>query len=375
MASLFEETTINTVTLRNRFFRSATWEGMAGTDGSVTDRIIEMYEQQATGGIGLIITGHTYVSREGQAVPHQLGMDRDGLIGGFADLTRAVHGSGSRIMVQLSHAGCRADVGQTGVEPLGPSILKGEQGQVCRAMTKDDIANVADSFFHAAERAKKAGFDGVQIHGAHSYLLSEFLSPCHNGRQDNYGGPVENRARMLLDVVGAVRRGIGHDRILSVKINSDDFIEGGFVKEDMLEVAPLLGEAGVDAIELSGGSPFSPKYMATRPGPIRSEADEVYYREAAILYKQRVRVPLILPGGIRSYEVAQRLVEEGITDYVSMSRPLIREPGLINRWKAGDLRKAACLTDNLCLATLRTDEGLHCVVERKARAGTAGRTA
>jgi len=372
MASLFDVTTINTITLQNRFVRSATWEGMAGSDGSVTDKIIDMYVQQATGGIGLIITGHTYVSKEGQAVPLQLGMHRDALVPGFADLTRAVHERGSRIMVQLSHAGCRADVGQTGVGPMGPSVLQNEQGQVCRAMTQGDIDAVAEAFSDAAGRAKKAGFDGVQIHGAHSYLLSEFLSPCHNGRQDSYGGSIENRARLLLEVVAAVRRAIGHDRILSVKINSDDFIDGGFAKEDMLEVAPMLGEAGVDAVELSGGSPFSPKYMATRPGPIRSEADEVYYREAAILYKQRMRVPLILPGGIRSYGVAQRLVEEGITDYISMSRPLIREPGLIKRWKAGDLRKAACVTDNLCLGTLRTAEGLHCVVERKGRTDKAG---
>jgi 2,4-dienoyl-CoA reductase-like NADH-dependent reductase (Old Yellow Enzyme family) len=374
MASLFDVTTINTITLRNRFVRSATWEGMAGADGSMTEKIVDMYSRQAEGGIGLIITGHTYVSKEGQAVQQQLGLHRDGLIGGFADLTRAVHERGARIIVQLSHAGCRADVGQTGVEPIGPSVLKGEQGQVCRAMMQDDIDCVAEAFSDAAERAKKAGFDGVQIHGAHSYLLSEFLSPCHNARRDRYGGSVENRARMLLDVVAAVRGRLGHDGLLSVKINSDDFIEGGFVKEDMLAVCPLLGEAGVDAIELSGGSPFSPKWMATRPGPILSEADEVYYREAAVLYKQRVNVPLILPGGIRSYGVAQKLVEEGITDYISMSRPLIREPGLINRWKAGDLRKAACLTDNLCLGTLRTAEGLCCVVERKARAGKAGKT-
>jgi 2,4-dienoyl-CoA reductase-like NADH-dependent reductase (Old Yellow Enzyme family) len=371
MASLFDLTSINTITLRNRFVRSATWEGMAGADGSVTDKIIDMYDEQAAGGIGLIITGHTYVSKEGQAVPHQLGMHRDALVRGFADLTRVVHEKGSRIIVQLSHAGCRADVGQTGVEPMGPSVLKNELGQVCRAMTLGDIGAVAEAFFEAAGRATKAGFDGVQIHGAHSYLLSEFLSPCHNARQDRHGGSIENRARMLLEVVAAVRKGIGNDRILSVKINSDDFIDGGFVKEDMLEVAPMLGNAGVDAIELSGGSPFSLKYMATRPGPIKSESDEVYYREAAILYKQRVNVPLILPGGIRSYEVARRLVEEGITDYISMSRPLIREPGLVNRWMRGDLRKAACVTDNLCLGTLRTGEGLHCVVERRSRAGKA----
>ena len=267
MASLFDVTTINTITLRNRFIRSATWEGMAGADGSVTEKIIDMYSLQAEGGIGLVITGHTYVSKEGQAVQQQLGLHRDGLIGGFADLTRAVHERGARIIVQLSHAGCRADVAQTGVEPIGPSVLKGEQGQVCRAMTQDDIGCVAEAFSDAAERAKKAGFDGVQIHGAHSYLLSEFLSPCHNARQDRYGGSVENRARMLLEVVAAVRGRLGHDRLLSVKINSDDFIEGGFVKEEMLEVAPLLGRGGGGRNRAERGEPLFSEVDGDPPGP------------------------------------------------------------------------------------------------------------
>jgi 2,4-dienoyl-CoA reductase-like NADH-dependent reductase (Old Yellow Enzyme family) len=365
VASLFDVTSIKNLTLRNRFVRSATWEGMAGDDGGVTDRLIEMYKTLAEGGVGLIITGHAYVSKEGQACPGQIGIHEDRLLEGLAALTDAVHKGGGKIAVQLAHAGCRAAAEQTGLEAIGPSVLKGESGQVCRAMTRADIDQVADAFGRAAKRAVQAGSDAIQIHAAHSYLISEFLSPCHNKRNDEYGGSIENRTRFLLHVIARIRGAVGPGAAILVKINSDDFIEGGFTVEDMLEASALLEKAGVDAIELSGGSPFSPKFMAHRPGPIKSEADEVYYREAAKRYTARIGMPLILPGGIRSYGVARSLVEEGIADYVAMSRPLIREPGLVNRWKAGDLRKATCLTDNLCLGPLRAGAGLYCVVEHK----------
>jgi 2,4-dienoyl-CoA reductase-like NADH-dependent reductase (Old Yellow Enzyme family) len=364
MPSLFDVTTLNAMRLQNRFVRSATWEGMAGDDGFVNDRIIEMYAALAEGGVGLIITGHAYVSKEGQAVPYQLGIHSEDTVPGLNRLTDVVHHRGGRIAIQLSHAGCRAAVGLTGLEAVGPSVMTGDQGQVCREMAEYDISRIAEDFAAAAGRAQAAGFDGVQIHAAHSYLISEFLSLCHNKRTDRYGGAVENRARMLIEVIGRIRKATNQGFAVIAKINSEDFIEGGVTVDEMLEVSKLLESTTINAIELSGGSPFSPKYMAHRPGPIRGEADEVYYREAAVRYKQTVSIPLILPGGIRSYSVAQGLVDEGVTDYVSMSRPLIREPGLINRWKAGDTRKATCLTDNQCLTPLRSGQGLYCVVER-----------
>jgi 2,4-dienoyl-CoA reductase-like NADH-dependent reductase (Old Yellow Enzyme family) len=369
MNSLFEENSMGPMRLRNRFVRSATWEGMAGDDGSVTDGIMAMYDGLAKGGVGLIITGHAYVNKQGQAVERQLGIDDERRLPGLAALTEAVHRTDAKIAVQLSHAGCRGAVGLTGIEPIGPSVLTGERGQVSRAMTEDDFESTTEAFAKAAMRAEKAGFDAVQLHAAHSYLISEFLSPCHNKRTDGYGGAIENRARFLLEIVARVRNAVGGRIAVLVKINSDDFIDGGFTVEDMLEAAIFLEKARVDAIELSGGSPFSPKYMSFRPGPIKTEADEVYYREAAGRYKKTVDVPLVLPGGIRSYNVARALIEEGVADYVSMSRPLICEPGLINRWKSGDMRKAACLSDNLCATPLRSGEGLYCVVARRTASG------
>ena len=371
MATLFETTTINTMTLGNRFVRSATWEGMAGDDGSVTQRLIDTSARLAKGGVGLIITGHTYISKEGQAGPWQLGVHHDPLIHGLTALVHAVHEEGSKIVLQLAHAGCHAAFGLTGLIPIGPSAMEVEKGLSCRAMTKHEIFEVGKAFARAAARAEKAGFDGVQIHAAHGYLLSQFLSPFHNKREDAYGGSVERRARMILDVVGKVRDAISPRRALLIKMNSEDFVDGGFSVEDMLEVAGLLENAGVDAIELSGGSPFSPKYVSYRYGPIKSEAEEVYYREAARRYKEKVRVPLVLVGGIRSYGVAKRLVEDGIADYVSFCRPLIREPGLINRWRSGDTRKSACLSDNLCFKPARAGQGLFCMVENSEAGGNA----
>jgi 2,4-dienoyl-CoA reductase-like NADH-dependent reductase (Old Yellow Enzyme family) len=363
MTKLFEPTMINGMMLENRFVRSATWEGMAEDDGSVTDRLVEMYGELAKGGVGLIITGHAYIARDGQASLKQMGVYGDNMIKGLTDLVETVHRAGGRVVLQVSHAGCRTGFGLNGSLPIGPSAMEGENGPVCRAMTLSEIDEMTEAFVQAVVRAEKAGFDGVQIHGAHGYLLSQFLSPFHNNRQDRYGGSLEKRARMTLEVIHRVRQAVGYNYPVLIKMNSEDFVDGGFSMEDMLETSLLLEKAGIDAIEVSGGTPFSPKYPSTRPGPIKGEEDEVYYREAARRYKEKVHVPLMLVGGIRSYGVAERLVEEGTADYISLCRPLIREPGLINRWKAGNTSKATCLSDNLCFKPARAGQGLYCVTE------------
>jgi 2,4-dienoyl-CoA reductase-like NADH-dependent reductase (Old Yellow Enzyme family) len=365
-ARLFERTIVNTMALENRFVRSATWEGLATDDGVVTDRLIAMSVQLAQGGVGLIITGHGYILPNAQASLRQLAIYDDRFITGLASMVEAVHAAGGKIVMQISHAGCRADLGLTGLEALGPSAMGGHAGTPCREMANEDISQVTRAFAEAASRAVKAGFDGVQLHAAHAYLLSQFLSPFHNKRRDAYGGSIENRARMLLEVVHSVRVAMGDHCALLVKMNSEDFVDGGFSVQDMLETASLLEAAGVDSIELSGGSPFSPTYVSFRPGPIKTQADEAYYREAAVRYKERVHIPLMLVGGIRSYGLAERLVKDGVTDYISLSRPLIREPGLINRWRSGDRRKATCVSDNGCFKPARTGLGLSCVVEERA---------
>ncbi len=367
MSRLFEETRIKSLTLPNRFVRSATWEGMANEDGACTRPLIECMEQLANGGVGLIITGHAYVSAEGQAGRRQLGVYSDDLVAGLTEMTTAVHKAGGRIVLQLAHAGCVANRELSGQEALGPSALETDKGPVGREMTGEEIRRVVDAFGDGAVRAEKAGFDGVQIHAAHGYLLSQFLSPFFNKRIDAYGGSLENRRRMVLEVLQRIKGRVGADFPVMIKMNAQDFVDGGLSADEALKVAAVLSESGIDAIEMSGGTAFSGKLTPVRPGKLESQDDEVFYRQEAAKYKKKVTAPLILVGGIRSFAVAERLVEDETVDYISMSRPLIREPDLINRWKAGDLRKAACISDNGCFRPAVAGKGIYCVVEEKEK--------
>lgn len=368
MSILFQETRIRNLTLKNRFVRSATWEGMAENDGRVSPQLVELMAELAAGAVGLIITGHAYVSKEGQAGPRQLGICSEELVPGLAQMAAAVHEQGGSIVVQLAHAGIQAGHKLTGMEPIGPSALMTE-GSPGRQMSLQEIRKVVEAFGRAAARAVEAGFDGVQIHAAHGYLLSQFLSPYFNRRQDHYGGSVENGARALLEVVYRAREAIGPERPLLVKMNSQDFLDGGLSLEDSVQIAEMLAQAGVDAIEVSGGMRLAgPKFMPSRLA-IKEERQEAYFKDAARLFKQRTGIPVILVGGIRSFQVAQRLVEEKTADYISMSRPFIREPWLIKRWKAGDLRRAFCVSDNQCFGPAQAGQGIHCVVARREASG------
>jgi len=362
MSILFESTVINGLSLANRFVRSATWEGLATTDGACTSRLTDMMVKLVEGGVGLIITGHSYVSREGQAGPWQLGIHEDATLQGLSQMAEAVHRHGGKICLQLAHAGAVAAAHLSGTEAIGPSVCHKDGRPLCREMSKEDIDRVVNAFGEAAARAKRSGFDAVQIHAAHGYLLSQFLSPMLNQRVDEYGGALANRGRMVLEVLRSVRRAVGPDYPVLIKVNAEDFAEGGFSVEDMLELSALLEKSGIDAVELSGGTGSkASKYQSVRIGLIPKE-NEGYYRDAAQRFKQRVRVPLILVGGIRSPDVAERLVEEGTADYIAMSRPLICEPDLVSRWKNGDTIKSACVSDNGCFKPIMSGDGLRCVL-------------
>jgi 2,4-dienoyl-CoA reductase-like NADH-dependent reductase (Old Yellow Enzyme family) len=368
LSVLFQETRIGNLALKNRFVRSATWEGMAESDGRVSSQLLELMGELAAGGVGLMITGHAYVSKEGQAGPRQMGIYSQELVPGLAQMVQAVHERGGKIAVQLAHAGILAAYKLSGMEPMGPSAPNTE-GAPGREMSPQEIGQVVEAFGRAAAWAVEAGFDAVQIHAAHGYLLSQFLSPYFNRRQDRYGGSVENRARALLEVVSRAREAIGPERALLVKMNSQDFLEGGLSLEDSAQVAQMLARAGVDAIEVSGGMRLAgPKFMPSRLA-IKEERQEAYFKDAARAIRKRAGIPVILVGGIRSFQVAERLVEEEVADYISMSRPFIREPWLINRWKAGDLRRAFCVSDNQCFGPAQAGQGIYCVVARREAAG------
>jgi 2,4-dienoyl-CoA reductase-like NADH-dependent reductase (Old Yellow Enzyme family) len=340
MKRVFEESVINGLELPNRFVRSATWDGLATDDGSCTTRMINLMAELADGGVGLIITGHAYVHLNGQHSPRQLGIYQDGLIGSLQDLTAAIHDRRGKIALQLGYGG----------DYLSRSRVRG--------MTVQHFREISIAFGQAALRAKKAGFDGVQILAAHGFFLSQLLCPRYNDRTDSYGGSIENRARALMEVFEAIRNAVGPNYPVLAKLNVCDFVENGLTMEDSIRVGTMLEKEGIDAIELSGGILNNPNLMKRR---INCEDDEAYFRDQALIFKGEISVPLILVGGIKSFYVAKRLVEEGVADYVSMCRSFIREPDLVNRWKSGDLRKSACNSCNNCFEQVKKDKGISCV--------------
>jgi 2,4-dienoyl-CoA reductase-like NADH-dependent reductase (Old Yellow Enzyme family) len=319
--------------------RSATWEGMAAEDGSVTALLIDLYRALTDGGVGLIITGHSFVHPSGKHSPRQLGIYSDDLIPGLQQLTGAVHDRDGRIVLQLNYGGAY--------------LSKARVGQ----MTPEDIRAVGAAFAQAARRAQQAGFDGVQILAAHGFFLSQLLCPRYNPRTDEYGGSIENRARALMEVVSAVREQIRPEYPLLVKINSRDLIEDGLQLEESIQVGRRLEAAGVDALEISGGLLNLPNLLQDKN---TEEEDFPFFQNEARAFKQQLRIPVILVGGIRSFPTARRLLKEGAADFIALCRPFIREPDLINRWQRGEGQKAACLSCNNCVEQLKQGRGLSC---------------
>jgi 2,4-dienoyl-CoA reductase-like NADH-dependent reductase (Old Yellow Enzyme family) len=364
MSRLFEETEINGLKLANRFVRSATWEGMATKEGAVTPRLMALISELAAGGVGLIISSHAYVRREGQAGIFQLGIYEDGLVKGLEAMTGAVHSRGGKIVAQLAHAGLFGSTRLSGEPPVAVSALEAYAQPPRKIMEEKDIEALVIAFRRAAGRAKDAGFDGIQLHAAHGYLLNQFLSPAFNKRKDGYGGTVEKRARAVLEILHAVKDRVGKDYPVLIKMNCEDFLEGGLTLQDSIKIASLLQEGGLDAVELSGGTFLSGKLGPSRGG-IKSEEREAYFKEAAKSFREKLEIPLILVGGIRSFQVAEGLVNEGYADYISMSRPLIREPGLVKRWASGDRTRAECLSDNQCFGPGMAGEGVYCVTKKQ----------
>jgi 2,4-dienoyl-CoA reductase-like NADH-dependent reductase (Old Yellow Enzyme family) len=374
---LFEPTTIRGMVLANRFVRSATWEGRADAEGRAAPELVRMYTELALGRVGLIISSHAFVSPEGRAGTQQLGAHDDAVIPALREVVSAVHDAGGKIALQIAHGGLfaapgdGADAGGSAepAQPLGPSVRHTEGGPVGREMSLADIAALTHAFAAAAVRAQAAGCDAVQIHAAHGYLLSEFLSPLFNQRTDAYGGSVVNRARCAVEVVAAVRGAVGPDFPVLIKVNSEDFVPGGLTVDEMLESAALIVEAGVDAIELSGGTSLSGDL-----GPIRTksgipEGREAYYEDAALRLKQKVSVPVMLVGGIRTFATAERLVQQGHADYIALSRPFIREPDLVARWERADREPSTCRSDNRCFYKGLKREGMYCPHVRRAPEG------
>ena len=367
MTSLLEQATVGRIPVRNRIVRSATWEGMCDETGAPTERLVSLYETLAEGGVGLILTGYAFVLPEGKQNPGKMGMHDDSLLPSLKALTARVHARGGRIAAQLVHAGGQASRRWSGHPPVAPSAVALPYYQEePQALSKEGIARVVSGFARAAARAKEAGFDGVQLHGAHGYLVGQFLSPLTNRRGDEYGGTLANRTRFAVEVTRAVREATGKEYPVWIKQNGDDFLDGGITLREAVEAAGILADAGIDAIEVSGGTPGSGERSAART-QIDTVGKEAYHREFARAIRKRAGVPVGLVGGLRSPELLEEILRSGDADFLSMSRPFIREPVLVNRWESGDTGRATCISCNGCFLPGLMEGGIYCVVEKKAR--------
>jgi len=362
---LFEKTTINGLTLPNRFIRSATWEGMCEEDGRPTAKLASCFRDLAAGGVGLIITGYAFVRYDGKQLPGKMGIHTDNFAADMRALTVAVHDEGGKICIQLVHAGGQTTSKTARRRPLAPSAVKVEQfPEEPEAMTQKDIDEIVTAFGNAARRAKDYGFDAVQLHAAHGYLINQFLSPLTNRRTDSYGGSVENRCRFLLEVYHRVRSEAGPDFPVFAKLNGSDNLEGGLNLTDAVYASRLLDREKVDAIEVSGGTSASGEMNPVRLN-INNPSLEAYNLTLAREVKKAVSCPIMVVGGFRSLEVINKALMEDGMDYISLARPFIREPQLIRRWQGGDTAPARCISCNGCFGPGIKEGGIYCVVEKK----------
>ena len=365
MREIFESSEINGMELANRLVRSATWEGMCTDDGRPTDKLIDFYKALAAGGVGLIVTGYTFVRPEGKQMPGKMGLHTDDFAPDMKRMVDAVHAMSGKLCVQLVHAGGQTSQKVAGRQPLAPSAVEAAQyqGVEPEAMSKQDIAGVVAAFGQAAARAKDYGFDAVELHGAHGYLINQFLSPITNQRDDEYGGSLDNRARFMMEVYKSVRDAVGGAFPVMIKLTGADNLEGGLVVEDAVEAARKLDEAGIDAIEVSCGTSASGE-----EGPVRTKINkperEAYILPLARRIKAAVSCPVMSVGGYRSFETVERAIRDDV-DYISFSRPLIREPELPLRWQDGDRYAARCISCNKCFGPGIKEGGIYCVVEKK----------
>ena len=363
MGILFEPLKIKNIDLRNRFVRSATYDGCA-EKGFVTEKQVTLYTNLAEGGVGLIITGITYVHNDGRISKFQNSISNNEFVSGLRRLTSVVHDRGARIAVQLFHAGREVRFPESSDKiPIGPSFLEKDPyfKAEYRAITKSEIWDVVHAFGDGAKRAREAGFDAVQIHGAHAYLLSQFLSPYTNRRRDEWGGSLENRLRIHREIYFDIRKKAGEDYPVLIKIGVQDGFPGGLEFSEGKLAAEHLAKLGFDALEISQGLRGLSYEETEFKTKINNLDREAYYRRWCAEIKKKVEVPVMLVGGLRTFELMEEIVQNKESDLISLSRPLIREPGIINEWERGDRHRTKCISCNKCFESLIKGRTLECV--------------
>ncbi|MEX2457975.1 MAG: NADH:flavin oxidoreductase [Actinomycetota bacterium] len=382
----FAPARLGPVALRNRIVKAATFEGMTPRH-LVTDSLVEFHRAVAAGGVGMTTVAYCAVSPEGRSTPGQIVM-REEAVEGLRRLTDAVHAEGAAAAAQLGHAGpVAAGIGERALSPsrmFSPAAMK-----FTHPARDDDLTGVIRDFASAAGIAARSGFDAVELHLGHHYLLSAFNSPRWNRRRDRWGGSLENRARLSREVARVVREAAGGRLAVTAKLNMTDAVRGGLGVEESLEIASMLQADGtVDALELTGGGSFAnPMYLFRGEAPIRELAaampqplrtgmrllgkrflpscpfDEAYFLPMARRFRERLDLPLILLGGINRLDTIRSALGEGF-EFVAMARALLREPDLVRRFQAGASTESRCDHRNQCMPTIY--RGTHCVLVPEA---------
>ncbi len=349
MDIIFTPAKIGTLEIPNRLLRSATAERMASDeDGRPLPGLVAFYRELASGGVGLIISGHMYVHPSGKCHPEMTGIYSDDLILDLARLAQAVHGQGGKVAAQINHGGMQCAKESVSGTIAPSAVDRSTLPQPAREMTTAEIEMLIDAYAQAARRAKEAGFDAVQLHGAHGYLINQFLSPAINRRADEWGGDFERRTRFLREVSAAVRAQVGPEFPLFIKLGMLDGIEDGLTTEEGARVAGILEEIGLDGVEVSAGI-GGKQVKAVRKG-IRTSADEAYFRPQAQAARQATGLPVALVGGLRSRPVMEDVLTSGDADFIALCRPLISEPHLPNMLREGVKDKSRCISSSNCWA-------------------------
>jgi 2,4-dienoyl-CoA reductase-like NADH-dependent reductase (Old Yellow Enzyme family) len=378
----FAPATLGPVTLRNRFIKAATFEGMA-VDNLVSNRLIEFHRVMAAGGLGMTTVAYLAVAPDGQGAPAEIIL-RPEAVPGLQRLADAVHAEGAAISAQIGHAGpVAAGTGHTGLAPS--RIFSPMAMRFTKAIDERDIDRITTDFATGAALLRDSGFDAIELHLGHNYLLSAFLSPALNKRTDRWGGSVANRAEFSRRVALAVREAVGTDLAVLAKLNMVDGYRGGIWLDDSIEVARLLESDGaLDALELTGGSSFkNPMYLFRGDAPIEEMArafpqplrtgfklmgkrflpsypfEEAYFLQYARQFREALTMPLVLLGGINRLDTVERALEDGF-QFVAMGRALLREPDLLARWQKGEVSESLCIHCNKCMPTIY--RGTHCVL-------------
>lgn len=325
----------NGTTIKNRFFKSAMSEGMGTRDFQPKKNIATLYKRWAEGGTGLIITGNIMVDPKGTAEPGNIVFDKNSNMEILKDWAKQGQQHGAKVMVQLNHPG--KQVPKTiAKETVAPSTIPLGNGlnklfSTPRALTTSEVEELVQKFVTSAKVAKEAGFSGVQIHAAHGYLISQFLSPHDNRRTDKYGGSLENRMRFLKEIYLGMREELGKDFIIGIKINSTDFKEDGLTEEDSLKTIIELANLGLDFVEISGGTYERPAMM----GATSKSTNQVFFAEYSKKLKQKIEIPVVVTGGIRSINAMNTLLNDNTTDFIGIARPLTIDPNIPNKIKQG----------------------------------------